>query len=212
MKDMRSLGILGGTFDPIHYGHLIAAEHVHYEFGLDRILVVPNANPPHKENSEVLDADRRYHMVELAIKNNPILELSSLEMKKQGFSYTVDTVDHYRNQFPGTEIYFITGADSLFFMDTWKDLRRLVELCTFIVVTRPGYSIDRKNEVLEKLPHTLWDKMKQLQIPGLDISSSDIRKRVAEGKPIKYLLPLQVEEYILAQGLYRKDGSKSNAE
>lgn len=209
MKGMRSLGILGGTFDPIHYGHLIAAEYAHYEFALDRILVIPNANPPHKEHSDVLDADQRCHMVEMAIKNNPIMELSSLEMNRPGFSYTVDTVDYYRNTLPGTEIFFITGADSLFFMDTWKDIERLAELCTFIVVTRPGYDINRNDPLLTSLPFKLWSKMKQLQIPGLDISSSDIRSRVAQGKPIKYLLPSQVEEYILAEGLYRKDGGSN---
>ncbi|MEN6326851.1 MAG: nicotinate-nucleotide adenylyltransferase, partial [Syntrophomonas sp.] len=168
----------------------------------------PNASPPHKDNSELLNPEQRYHMVELAIKNNPALELSAREMNRTGFSYTIDTVNYYRVRFPGTEIYFITGADSLYYMETWRDIELLVERCIFIVATRPGYSIDRNDPALARLPANLWHTMKELQIPGLDISSSDIRNRVAHGKPIKYLLPSEVEEYILAKGLYRKDGKR----
>ncbi|MEN6348549.1 MAG: nicotinate-nucleotide adenylyltransferase [Syntrophomonas sp.] len=201
---VASLGILGGTFDPIHYGHLIAAEYARYEFKLDKVLVLPAAIPPHKDLRQVLDARYRYRMAELAVKNNPTLEISALEMERNGYSYTVDTVDYYRRRYPGQEIYFITGADSLYYMDTWKDIERLAGLCSFIVVTRPGYNVDREEKDLSDLPTALWDKMKQLQIPGLDISSSDIRRRISEGKPVKYLLPPEVEEYIRAEGLYRE--------
>lgn len=205
MSDKSSLGILGGTFDPIHYGHLIAAEYASYEYDLDKVLVIPAANPPHKELEQVLDIKHRYRMVEMAIRDNPALQISSLEMNRNGYSYTVDTVDYYRSKYPGREIFFITGADSLFYMDSWKDIERLADICTFIVVTRPGYNIDRQEKVLAALPPALWNKMKQLQIPGLDISSSDIRRRISQGKPIKYLLPPEVENYIAARGLYREE-------
>ncbi|MDD2587107.1 MAG: nicotinate-nucleotide adenylyltransferase [Syntrophomonadaceae bacterium] len=205
--DKSSFGILGGTFDPIHYGHLIAAEYARCEFNLTRVIFMPAARPPHKQLEYVLAEEHRYKMVELAIKNNPAFEVSSLEMDREGYSYTVDTIEYFLKNCPEQEIYFIMGADSLLFMDTWKEYERLATLCKFVVVTRPGYILDKRDKRLQHLPSGLWNNIRGLQIPGLDISSSDIRKRAAEGRPIKYLLPPGVEEYIDYHYLYREEGT-----
>jgi len=202
---IKSWGILGGTFDPIHYGHLIAAEYACHNYKLDKVLLIPAASPPHKELEQVQPAMHRYQMVQLAVKSNPCLEVSPVEMERKGLSYTVDTLAYLQGKFPEVEFFFIVGADSLFFMHSWKEPGRLAELCRFIVVTRPGYKIERNAPSLGRLPDIIWDRMLQMEIPGLDISSSDIRQRVAAGKPIKYLLPPEVEEYIFEQGLYRGD-------
>lgn len=203
MQRFDSIGIMGGTFDPVHYGHLIAAEFARYEFKLNRVIFMPAARPPHKEIEEVLDSEHRYKMVKLAIQGNSAFEISDLEMKRTGKSYTIDTVRYFLEHYHGSDIFFIMGADSLLMMDTWKDYRELSGLCRFVVVTRPGYVIERSDPALENLPPILWERMNFLPIPGLDISSTDIRQRVAESRPVKYLLPLEVEQYILDQGLYR---------
>lgn len=203
MQRLNSLGIMGGTFDPIHYGHLIAAEYARHEFNLEQVIFMPAARPPHKEIEQVLDSNHRYAMVNRAITGNPSFAISDLEMKRRGNSYTIDTIRHFLEQYPGTAIYFIMGADSLLTIDTWKDYKTLAQLCHFIVVTRPGYVINDNEPVFKKLPAVVWDHIHFLPIPGLDISSSDIRERVITGRPIKYLLPLDVEQYIVETGLYR---------
>ena len=203
MQKFNSIGIMGGTFDPVHYGHLIAAEFARHEFKLDRVIFMPAARPPHKEINDVLNSEHRYKMVKLAIQANPFFKISDLEMKRTGKSYTIDTIRYFLEHYPGSDIYFIMGADSLLMMDTWKDYRELSGLCRFVVVTRPGYVIERSDPALKNLPPILWERMEFLPIPGLDISSTDIRHRVAENRSIKYLLPLEVEQYILDQGLYR---------
>jgi nicotinate-nucleotide adenylyltransferase len=204
LQAIRSLGLIGGTFDPIHFGHLIAAECARQEFNLERIIFLPAARPPHKNQENVLDAGRRLHMVQLAIAGNSAFDLSTLELERQGPSYTIDSIEYFRSRFPGTEIYFIMGMDSLLIFNTWKDYRRLAGLCRFIVCTRPGYVMEKINPSLRDLPDILWDNLRTLQIPGLDISSSDIRRRAALGCTIKYLLPTAVEEYIKREGLYQK--------
>jgi nicotinate-nucleotide adenylyltransferase len=204
MRKIKSLGIMGGTFDPIHYGHLIAAEFSRYEFKLDQVVFMPAAHPPHKEIKSVLNSKHRYEMVKQAIAHNPAFTISDLEMKRAGKSYTIDTLQYFLEHYPDTEIFFIMGADSLLMMDTWKDYKELAEIGSFIVVTRPGYIIKRSDPALQNLPPVLWEHLHFLPIPGLDISSSDIRERVATNRPVKYLLPLEVEQYIIAKGLYRE--------
>jgi len=210
MQRLDSLGILGGTFDPVHYGHLIAAEYARHEYKLEKVIFMPAARPPHKELTEVLDSNHRYEMVKRAIAGNPAFVLSNLEMKRTGNSYTIDTIRYLISEYPETAIFFIMGADSLLTMMTWKDYQTLAQLCQFVVVTRPGYVIQKDDPVLEQLPSELWDNVHFLPIPGLDISSSDIRQRVAAGRPIKYLLPSDVEEYIMETGLYGCQGGLSD--
>ncbi|MGI5911389.1 MAG: nicotinate-nucleotide adenylyltransferase [Syntrophomonadaceae bacterium] len=210
MQKFKNLGIMGGTFDPIHYGHLIAAEFARHEFNLDRVIFMPAARPPHKDRTQVLDEKHRYEMVKRAIRGNKAFTISDLEKKRAGYSYTIDTVSYFLETYPGTNIFFIMGTDSLLLMDTWKEYETLAGLCQFVVVTRPGYRVKPDEPALKKLPPVTWENIHFLSIPALDISSSDIRLRVATGKPIKYLLPLDVEQYIKEKGLYRngKEGLK----
>lgn len=205
---IKALGLMGGTFDPVHYGHLIAAENSRYEFGLDRVIFIPSARPPHKEEESVLDSQRRLQMVKLAIASNPLFEISTLEQERQGPSYTIDTVEYFRSRFPDTDVFFIMGMDSLLLFDTWRDYERLAGLCRFIVVTRPGYVMDAGNPALAHLPSILWENLSLLEIPGMDISSSDIRRRVRLGLPIKYMVPAAVEDYIKEHRLYGGEESK----
>jgi len=203
MQQLKTLGILGGTFDPIHYGHIAAAECARDAFQLDRIILVPSARPPHKDMDGVLDSHHRYEMVQLAAQDNAHFEVSSLELERQGLSYTVETVASCLQIYPGAEIFFILGVDALLLINTWKDLDRLVNLCKFIIVTRPGYYLNQNEDRFREGPASLWEKALNLPIPALFISSSDIRTRVAEGKTIKYLLPPAVEKYIRENNLYR---------
>ncbi len=199
----KKLAVIGGTFDPVHYGHLIAAEHARVELGIDKVIFIPTGRPPHKANETVTDWEHRCKMLQLALEDNPAFKLSALEGPQRGISYTIDTIRRLRSINPDSTIYFMMGNDALLTIDTWKDYRQLIELCYFVVVTRPNYTIERSHPVLAALPDDWWQQMKQVEIPGMDISSTDIRRRVAGGKTIKYLLPNAVEKYILQNNLYR---------
>ncbi|MGI6469605.1 MAG: nicotinate-nucleotide adenylyltransferase [Syntrophomonadaceae bacterium] len=203
MNSANKLAVIGGTFDPVHYGHLIAAEHARVELGIDKVVFIPSARPPHKANEKVTDWEHRCRMLQLAIEDNPAFEISSLEGPQRGISYTIDTIHSLQKANPERKIYFVMGADALLTIDTWKDYRQLIDLCCFVVVTRPNYTLDRSHPVLAALPEHWWQQMKQVEIPLMDISSTDIRRRVASGKTIRYLLPDAVREYILQNNLYR---------
>lgn len=205
MTGGKSLGIIGGTFDPIHYGHLLAAEWAGEVFELDKIIFIPAARPPHKDPASVINGDHRYRMVELAIKDNPAFTASPLELERRGYSYTVDTIRHYLEADPQLDIRFILGVDALQLIYTWKEVGQLIKLCRFIVVTRPGYQLDRCDPVFATVPAELWDRIELLSIPGLEISSSEIRKRVAAGQSVRYLLPPGVADYIKKNDLYRNE-------
>ena len=202
---IKNLGIIGGTFNPIHYGHLIAAEFTREAFALDRILFVPSAHPPHKDPGEILDSRHRLAMAEIAVHDNPFFSVSTLEIDRQGLSYSVETVDSIRGMHPGANLFFILGIDAFMLMNTWKDTERLAELCSMIVVTRPGYELDPADDCFAGVPLLMWQKMEVIAIPGFEISSSAIRERVAQGKTIRYLLPSGVEDYINTNQLYRDD-------
>lgn len=210
------IGIFGGTLNPIHSGHLRAAEEVREEFGLDKILFIPSAFPPHKRKEDVESSKHRIEMTRIAIEGNPYFDFSDMEVKRGGFSYSVDTVDEVKKNQPEAEIYFILGVDAFFEIDSWKDYRRFLSLCNFIIVTRPGYE---KKSLGESLPlevrsdfcydsakgyygHTSGHYLNFLEVTLLDISSTEIRKRLKTGKSVKYLLPQRVEEYIKNNKLY----------
>lgn len=209
MAGKKSLGILGGTFDPIHYGHLLAAEWAGEAFGLDELVFIPAARPPHKDPASVINGRHRYRMVELAIQDNPAFCVSSLELERSGYSYTIDTIRHYLQSDPQLDIRFIMGVDALQLISTWKDVEQLLTLCKFIVVTRAGYQLDRSNPVFATVPSELWDRIEMLSIPGLEISSSEIRRRTAVGRSIRYLLPPAVADYIEKHHLYRDETNDS---
>lgn len=189
------IGIIGGTFNPIHYGHLFAAEEIYYRFKLDKVIFVPSHQPPHKEG-RVAPARHRFRMTKLAVRSNPHFEISGIEIDRPGKSYTIDTIKSFKGIYgEKTQIYFITGADVILDIGTWKDFRQLLKLCQFVALTRPGYN-------LEKLKKNLLSEIILVEIPALAISGTDIRKRLREGQPIKYLVPESVENYIYEHGLY----------
>ncbi|MBO8126170.1 MAG: nicotinate-nucleotide adenylyltransferase [Firmicutes bacterium] len=199
---MARLGIMGGTFDPIHYGHLMTAEEARERFGLDKVLFVPSGHPPHKKLTDVSDAEHRYLMTVLATLSNPAFEVSRVDVDREGITYTVDTLRDLHRLYPDDELYFITGADAVLEIITWKDAHRLVELCDFIAATRPGYPIDALEEKLGALYTDCRECFHFVEVPALAISSTDIRARVREGRPIRYLLPESVVYYIEKNGLY----------
>lgn len=199
------LGILGGTFDPIHFGHLVAAEECRYLLQLDKVLVLPAGQPPHKVERRTAPAHHRLAMVELAVRSNPGLSVSRVEIDRGGPSYSVDTVAALREESgPAAEIYFIIGLDVVGELLTWHQPERLLDLCQLAAVSRPGYRLDIA-PLLSRLPNAR-ERIVRVPTPELDIASSDLRARVASGRPIKYQLPEAVEEYIIVNRLYLDEG------
>jgi len=217
---IQKIGILGGTFNPIHYGHLAAAEEVRARLKLDRILFIPSSLPPHKLEEDVPSAAQRMDMIGLATSGNPHFEPSDIEIKRGGTSYTIDTIESIRLSNPVAELFFITGLDTFLEIETWRFWEKLLNLCSFVVLSRPGYSfadlikidfmksaeremIDLDRGIVRHakiMPGTFTIYLEM--IPLYDISSTDIRRRVKEGGNIKYLLPDSVEAYIIKKGLY----------
>lgn len=202
---MRRIGVLGGTFDPIHLGHLAVAQGALHLAGLERVLFIPAGQPPHKEGRRITAAEHRAEMVRLAIAENPLFELSTIEMDRQGPSYTILTVQALKAQNPDWEIHFIAGMDSLEEIQTWHEYRTLLSLVRFLVAIRPGFGGRRSDRVLRELGPDLAGRVRILEIPGLEISGTDLRQRAAEGYPLRYLIPRPVIAYIETHGLYRGD-------
>lgn len=199
---VNRLGIMGGTFDPIHYGHLVAAEMARGEFNLSKVLFIPSGTPPHKVAGDVSAADLRYKMVELAIKDNPSFDLSALEIDRKGLSYTVETLRILRRDWPEHELYFITGTDALLEIFSWREAEEILTMIQFIGAARPGFDAsDFLLKVQQEHPET-QGRIHYLEVPALAISSTDIRSRVRRGQPIRYLLPEPVRLFIQGYGLY----------
>jgi len=189
---------MGGVFDPIHCGHLFAAEEARVEFKLDEVIFVPCCQPAHKRGNDISDPEDRYLMTVLAASNNQFFEVSKVELNRPGPSYSIDTVKEFLKKYHhGVKIFFITGADAFLEVDSWYKSEELIKLCQFVAATRPGYDLNKLDTKFKKIINIM-------EIPALAISSTDIRRRVREGKSIKYLLPQEVEEYIYKKGLYRK--------
>lgn len=199
---IQRLGVLGGTFDPIHHGHLVAAQEARHQLGLDLVLIVPAGNPPHKPVRPISAAAHRLRMVELAIAGRSGFSLSRVDVDRPGPCYTVDSLALLRQEWgSGPVFYFIEGADSLAEITTWYQPQRLIQLTELAVVQRPGIELDLDH--LETHLPGLVERLHWVQMPQLEISSSDLRARVRDGRPISYLLPDSVEAYIRQQGLYR---------
>ncbi len=196
------IGVIGGTFDPIHNGHLLLAENARKAFNLDKIIFMPAGIPPHKRDKHVSSNTHRYNMTLLAINSNKHFFLSDMELKKEGVSFTIDTIKHLKSIYEDKEIYFILGSDSLFQIDTWKDYKELLTLCHFIVAARPDYQNERLKNTVDNLNRLYNSSIHIVEGPVLDISSSEIRDRVRKGMSISYLVPKPVEEYIYKHGLY----------
>lgn len=197
------IGVLGGTFDPIHLAHLVAAEEVRVRIALERVLFVPAGMPPHKLHVNVTPTEHRLKMVELAIADNPHFTLSRVDIDRFGPSYTVDTIELLHDEYgPEAEIYFIMGSDSLSELLTWHKPERLIRLCRIVALTRPGHRVDLK-ELNRLLPGAIA-RVQLLDMPLLEISGTDLQRRVRAGLSIKYLVPPAVEAYIHRHGLYQQ--------
>lgn len=189
------IGIMGGTFDPIHHGHLVAASEVQNVFDLDEVVFVPTWAQPFKKGRRVSPAEHRYLMTVIATAPNPRFTVSRVDIDRGGTTYTIDTLHDITAEYPGAELYFITGADALEQILTWKDSEEIFSLAHLVGVTRPGHLLTDSG-----LPR---DRVSLLEVPAMAISSTDCRRRVGEGVPVWYLVPDGVVQYIRKYGLYR---------
>ncbi|MDT8902237.1 nicotinate-nucleotide adenylyltransferase [Anaeroselena agilis] len=202
MHTTQKIGIMGGTFDPIHIGHLVTADAVRIEYRLDKVLFIPAANPPHKQDSQVTPALHRYIMTAMATYSNPHFFVSAIEMERPGPSYTIDTVRILHERYAErAKFYFITGADAVGDLPTWNNIDELLDLCDFVATTRPG-CVSAIDDVIRHFGPKGAARIHRLTTPELEISSTDIRDRVKKGRSIKYIVPESVESYILKEGLY----------
>jgi len=216
------IGIFGGTFNPIHYGHLRSAEEIRTMFGLDRIFFIPSGNPPLKRK-DLADAEHRHEMVRMAVRGNPYFEVLDIECVRSGKSYTVDTLEQLLKNYPAAVFFFMLGIDAFLDIPNWRGPEKILSLTNFIVLSRPGKNfsdlfqspyLDMKKTLLagidsgdsESCTTVLQSGKKVIlaRVTQLGISSTDIRKRVKKGTSLKYLLPAEVESYIISNNLYKK--------
>lgn len=193
----RRIGVMGGTFDPIHHGHLVAASEVQYQFALDEVVFVPTGSQPFKKDRNVTVPEHRYLMTVLATVSNTRFSVSRVDIDRLGDTYTVDTLRDLRKIYPNDELFFITGADALSQILTWKNPEELWELAHFVGVNRPGHRCE-----IEGLPE---DKVSLIEVPAMAISSTDCRERVNAGRPVWYLVPDSVVRYIAKYHLYNDE-------
>ena len=200
----KRIGIMGGTFDPIHIGHLILGENAYHQFHLDRILFMPAGNPPHKKVRENRATDRqRVDMVRLAIASNPHFSLSLEEMHREGYTYTYRTLERLKDQNPDTEYYFILGADSLYTFDEWREPERILRACTILVGTRNHTSDEKLDRVIGELEDKYQGNIQKLESLNIDISSEMIRSWIEKGRSLAYYVPDQVIDYIQKNNIYK---------
>ncbi|NMR21633.1 nicotinate-nucleotide adenylyltransferase [Cellulomonas fimi] len=189
------IGVMGGTFDPIHHGHLVAASEAAAELGLDEVVFAPTGQPSFKQHQDVSPAEHRYLMTVIATASNPQFTVSRVDVDRAGLTYTVDTLRDLREARPEADVFFVTGADAIEQILRWKDAAELFTMAHFVAVTRPGHTMS-----VAGLPA---DRVSVLEIPALAISSTDVRARARAGKPVWYLVPDGVVQYIGKHGLYR---------
>ena len=200
---MKKIGVFGGTFDPIHLGHLYIAYEAKGTLGLDKIIFIPSGNPPHKQNKKVTDSYLRYEMVKNAVKEYEGFEVSDYEVKKREKSYTYKTLEHLKEENNQCEIYFITGGDCLIDLHTWNNVPRILELCKLVVFNRPGHN---KKEFLEEKKRTELKYGKEiiyLDFLSLEISSTIIRDRIRNNLSVQFFLPSEVDKFIKKNNLYK---------
>jgi len=195
-KDLK-IGIYGGTFNPVHYGHLINAEIVRQQYSLDRVLFIPDRVPVHKEITDCIDPDDRLHMLELAVRDNPYFEVSDIELKRPEPSYTILTIESLKKIYSEADLFLIIGSDSFNELDTWKSFREIIKLVPVIIMKRPG-DTGLRDDILSMAGTFLVTDN-----PEIGISSSMIRKRVSGGLSVKYMMPDSVVEYVKIKELYQ---------
>ena len=203
MPGARRVGVMGGTFDPIHHGHLVAASEVQSWFDLDEVVFVPTGDPWQKSDRDVSPAEDRYLMTVIATAANPRFNVSRVDIDRTGPTYTIDTLKDLKARFPDAELYFITGADALADIFTWRDAEELFALAQFVGCTRPGYAMD--DSTLAGIPS---DRVTIVEIPALAISSTNCRERTRRGEPVWYLVPDGVVQYIAKHHLYPQDSTE----
>jgi nicotinate-nucleotide adenylyltransferase len=225
------LGLLGGSFNPVHDGHLAIARHTHEAIELDQILFIPTGHPPHKPNGGLAPAQYRYEMVRLAIAPDPAFAISDVEIRRPGKSYSIDTIRQLQQEYgPHTQLFFLIGLDAFLDFPSWRDPRTLLELCSFVVLSRPGLSF-RSLSTVSLLPPIPYPSLADLDAgrvfrieaqiggqrliclkqPPCPISASDIRARIRQGLPVANLLPPLVESYILRHHLYQEECNRTNS-
>lgn len=196
------IGIMGGTFDPIHNGHLIIAEYSRITFDLEEIIFMPTGIPAHKIDNKIASINYRYEMTLLGINSNPHFSISPLEIQREGITYTIDTIKYLQSKNEYAELYFIMGSDSLYNIYKWKDYKELLGLCKFIVAKRPNQDNNKLKEEIEELNNNYSSSIYILEAPLIDISSTIIRDRIKSNLSIKHLVPESVEQYIKKNKLY----------
>lgn len=217
-SEKQRVGLFGGTFDPVHMGHLRAAEEIREYFGLGKVWFIPSALPPHKESEHVTPSRQRLEMLSLAVDSNPHFDICEYELEKKTTSYTVETLRYLTEKHSDLDFYFIVGHELFSEIETWKEYKELFTLSNFVVITRPGFSDDESAEIpLALEPDFSYDKQEEnvrvyrnkgskiiafTHIRGFDISSTEVRQLIAAGKSIKYLVPSRVEDFIIKHNLY----------
>ncbi len=199
----KKTGILGGTFNPVHMVHMILAENAYRDFSLDEIILLPSGSPPHKAGRNIAPAADRLNMLKIAARDIPYFRVSDLEIRRQGYSYTADTLDKLRVDQPDTDFYFIMGGDSLFQLESWHEPERVMRDCTILAAVRNNVKADAFIARASYLREKYGAHIRLMDLPDIELSSSEIRDRCGRGRSVRFMVPAGVEDYIREKGLYR---------
>ena len=198
------LGLYGGTFDPVHYGHLILAEQCREQCDLDEVWFIPSYQSPHKLGLAVTDGKARVEMLRLALAGHPRLSVSEVELRREGTSFTVDTLQQLHDEEPSRELFWLIGGDSLNDLPTWREPQRIAELATIVAVNRGDRPLPDAASLEARLGAAIAARVRMVEMPGIDLSATDLRRRAREGRSLRFMTPRAVEVYIADQGLYRR--------
>lgn len=200
----RKIGILGGSFNPIHIGHILMCRYTYEQLNLDKVYLMPNERPPHKKNQSMIDASHRLNMCNIVEKNNDFLETIAVEIGNDRTNYTVETMEHLlKGRFKNCEIYFIIGADSLLQIETWREYKKLFKLIKFVCIMRPNYNQEKVKNKMAFLEKKYEVKIERIKMPLIGLSSTNIRNRILENKSVEYMLDSDVINYIHTNNLFR---------
>lgn len=202
MMEKRKIGLMGGTFDPIHYGHLLIAENAYEQFRLDEVIFMPTGTSPHKDSGKILDANERMELIRLAIQDNPHFSCSDYEITKEGICYTYLTLRDFQKQFQDADLYFIMGADSLAYFDSWRCPDEISRLSTILAAVRDGLDLDQLLPIRDSLEQKYNTRIGFINTPNFSVSSHMIRQRLAKQQTVRYLIPDAVEAYLKQHAIY----------